>query len=1212
MNKDQLKNILSAPYSREEWKLVLENIFGVKNIKIQPRSVPLPQSDSQTPLARDAFEIGSFETHDEKVVGIFEVNLLPTVKIENNKVGVKALLEKFYKYEVDAALIVFVDASKEKWRFSFVSDMKIRNTETDEIERVTTEDSKSKKRYTYVLGRGESCRTATDCFWFLHDKAITLNDLYDAFNVDKLNKSFFDGYKKHYKIFWEYIKYHPEYYDILKDAGQTDIDKRDKPIRDFAKKLLGRIVFLYFLQKKGWMGVPANQADWKGGDAEFIKNLFKKTANKSTFYSECLVELFFNTLNSSERENDLFGFTGTKVPYLNGGLFDNDAPQTNHFNFPESYFAELFDFFEMFNFTIDENSPDDAEVGIDPEMLGHIFENLLEENKEKGAFYTPKEIVQFMCQETLIDYLSSGVLSEYKPEIDKLIRNHEVNPEIIPHAKAIYQLLKDVRICDPAIGSGAFPIGMLQEIYNARLYLFPHLHSNEVFDPVKVKRAIIQDCIYGVDKDRGAVDIARLRFWLALVVDEDVPQPLPNLDYKIMQGNSLLESFEGVTPLDIQEQDGANGVLSNTQLTIGGALATQQLGFGFGNEMSENSKKRLRKFQLEYYSADSDLKIRLKKQIDEIVTKHIEKCIQEDQKKWTKEKNEILARLILNRNAEKSVSNQGKKRDYARKIEKFEKELEKFQKSLAEEHEREKRLEISNRKTEKDYFLWHLYFQEVFEKGGFDIFIGNPPYIQLTKLEEYEITALEKSKFETFARTGDIYCLFYELGNRFLKPNGVLSYITSNKWMSSAYGKPTRKYFREYTNPTLLIDFSKAVIFPAAVVFVNILNFRKAKNQNELWAVKAQEDYQVGRTALNHYVDDKGVWLTHLDDDNWTVTDKGDFEISQQIEKIGVPLKNWGLSFFRGITTGLNEAFHIDLQTRNELIAKDERSKEIIKPLLRGKDIKRWSYEYESISIIFTKQGTQIDDFPVVESHLRSFYRELKPKNESSDEFGRKPGSYEWFEIQDNTAYYPEFEKEKIVWIEISDRANYCLDTQGMYLTNSAYFMTGGNLKYLLAVLNSRLMDFYFFQKTAQIAGGRKRYTKQYVELLPIPQVSDEVAEPFEKLVEYMTFLYDVESPKVNPYIDNRAVGNTIEEVLNMCVIELYFEDHLKQNEIDVLQFMNQIIRLNSLDSPEQKAQKIAETFNWLQEPNNPIRNRLLLASIRSRDIISRIYSQTF
>lgn len=1188
MNKQQLQTILSSSYSQESWKQILIEVFGVKNIGI--RNTPLPLTDND--LAIDALEIGNFETSDERTVGLFEVNLKQNVKIESNKVGVKKILESIYKYDVDAVLVVFVDYAKQKWRFSFISDVNEMNEETQEIERKTTEAKKSRKRYTYVLGKNELTRTATERFWFLNDKPITLNDLYEAFNVDKLNKEFFKGYKENYERFWLYIKNQPAYYDILKDGEQTDINKVEKPIRDFAKKLLGRIVFLYFLQKKGWMGVPANQADWKGGDAEFIKNLFQKTADKSTFYSDCLVELFFNTLNLP-RENDLFGFTGTKVPYLNGGLFDNDAPQTNHFNFPESYFAELFDFFEQYNFTIDENSPDDAEVGIDPEMLGHIFENLLEENKDKGAFYTPKEVVQFMCQETLIDYLSSGEFKEYKPEIDKLIRTHEVNSEIIPHAKSIYQLLKEVRICDPAIGSGAFPIGMLQEIYHARLYLFPHLHTNEVFDPVKVKRSIIQDCIYGVDKDRGAVDIARLRFWLALVVEEEIPKPLPNLDYKIMQGNSLLESFEGTIPLDIQE-------------------ISSQLDLGFGNEMSENDKKRLRKLQVEYYSADAERKEILRGQIQTIVTKHIEKCIQKEQERWTEKKNGILAKLVLNKNAEKSATNQGKKRDYARNIEKLEKELEKFQKSLAEEHEREKRLEISNRKAEKDYFLWHLYFQDVFEKGGFDIMIGNPPYIQLTKLEEYEITALEKSKFETFARTGDIYCLFYELGNRFLKPNGVLSYITSNKWMSAAYGKPTRKYFREYTNPTLLIDFSKAVIFPTAVVFVNILNFRKAKNQNELWAVKAQEDYQVGRTALNHYVDDKGVWLTHLDDDNWTVTDKGDFEISQQIEKIGVPLKNWGLSFFRGITTGLNEAFHIDLQTRNELIAKDERSKEIIKPLLRGKDIKRWSYEYESISIIFTKQGTQIDDFPIIESHLRSFYRELKPKNESSDEFGRKPGSYEWFEIQDNTAYYPEFEKEKIVWIEISDRANYCLDTQGMYLTNSAYFMTGGNLKYLLAVLNSRLMDFYFFQKTAQIAGGRKRYTKQYVELLPIPQVSDEVAEPFEKLVEYMTFLYDVESPKVNPYIDNRAVGNTIEEVLNMCVIELYFGDHLKQNEIDVLQFMNQIIRLNSLDSPEQKAQKIAETFNWLQEPNNPIRNRLLLASIRSRDIISRIYSQTF
>jgi hypothetical protein len=1214
MTLKDLKDSLQAPYKLENWQNILREVLGKPIFLTKDAYQPLFQ---ETDFVEKAFQFGSFDLPKNRKIAIVDIKLKDekTPRIADTKVKLRELAAKLVGltnsegHQFVGVLAFFHSTHQKNYRLSFIARAAEYNAEIDDFVNVET----ANKRFTYILGESESCTTAAKQLVSLIEKAqvqtIELNDIKEAFNVDKLNKEFFKGYKEHYEKFWKYINSQPNYREKLIDNEQIIQDKAEKPIRDFAKKLLGRIVFLYFLQKKGWMGVPADRSDWQGGDPNFIKNLFQNTTDKSKFYSTNLIELFYNTLNQV-RKGDIFHLTATKVPYLNGGLFDNDSIETNHFDFPESYFQDLFEFFDQFNFTIDENSPDDANVGIDPEMLGHIFENLLEENKDKGAFYTPKEIVQYMCQETLIDYLFDN-LKDFRAEIDDLLRKHEVSSELMPHAKTINQLLKDVRICDPAIGSGAFPIGILQEIYNARLYLYPHLKSVESFDPVKVKRSIIQDSIYGVDKDKGAVDIARLRFWLALVVDEDIPQPLPNLDYKIMQGNSLLESFEGVIPMDIQEQDGATGIPKNTQLTIGGSLPAQQLGFGFGNEMSQSSKERLRKLQNEYYTADAQRKEALKKDIEGIVTKHIEKCIQQEQERWTKAKNKIIANLLSATNAEKSANTDGKKRDYARTIEKLEKDLEKFQKLLAEEHEREKRLEASQRKAEKDYFLWHLYFQEVFEQGGFDIFIGNPPYIQLSKLEEYEVVALEKSDYQTFARTGDIYCLFYELGNRLLKPNGTLSYITSNKWMSAAYGKPTRKYFREQTNPTLLIDFSKAVIFPAAVVFVNILNFKRAKNQKQLWAVKAEEDFQIGRTALPNYVENKGIWLDELDDDNWAVNDKLDFKISQQIDKVGKPLKDWGLSFFRGITTGLNDAFHIDATTRQILINEDTRSQELINPLLRGKDIKRWSYEYENINIIFAKHGIEIENYPAIERHLRAFYHELKPKKDASAEFGRKPGNYEWFEIQDNTAYYPEFEKEKIVWIEISDRANYCLDSGGMYLTNSAYFMTGGNLKYLLAVLNSRIMDFYFFQKTAQIAGGRKRYTKQYVELLPIPQVSDEIAKPFEKLVEYMIFLYDITKPRVNPYIENRAVGSTIEEVLNLAVIELYFADHLKQNEIDVLQFITQIPSLDQTQSPETQAATINKTFNWLQESDNQIRNRLLLAPIRSRDIISRIYSQT-
>lgn len=1191
MNKDQLKNILSAPYSREEWKLVLENIFGVKNIKIQPSSVPLPQSDSQTPLARDAFEIGSFETHDEKVVGIFEVNLLPTVKIENNKVGVKALLEKFYKYEVDAALIVFVDASKEKWRFSFVSDIKIRNTETDEIERVTTEDSKSRKRYTYVLGRGESCRTATDCFWFLHDKAITLNDLYDAFNVDKLNKSFFDGYKKHYKIFWEYIKNHPEYYDILKDTAQTDIDKRDKPIRDFAKKLLGRIVFLYFLQKKGWMGVPANQADWKGGDAEFIKKLFQKTANKSTFYSECLVELFFNTLNSSERENDLFGFTGTKVPYLNGGLFDNDAPQTNHFNFPESYFAELFDFFEMFNFTIDENSPDDAEVGIDPEMLGHIFENLLEENKEKGAFYTPKEIVQYMCQEALIQYLCPHFPLE--ANIDLFIREKDTSAFLRKkeNASKLDLLLNKVRICDPAIGSGAFPIGILQEILEAKRFIFPFINNNN-FNAAEVKLSIIEKSIYGIDLDKGAVDIARLRFWLALVVDEETPRPLPNLDYKIMQGNSLFDTFEGVDLSKIGTDDDDDVVLEEKhQLDIFGGTKQTLLVFDAA------SRNDLTSLIHNYFDPlkNNTSKAEIKKKIDNKINKKIHTAFE-------REKLDYRVKIQKQEKLWEEQGVVGRINEKSKEMKRYRTWIEQYEKF----DEREQRvLELQKKPHEKPFFLWRLFFKEVFDEGGFDIVIGNPPYFSISK--QPQLKALS-TQYKTFESTGDIYALFYERGHQLLRSGGVLVYITGSSWLRSNYGQSLRKFFREETDPLKLIDLSDCQIFESATVLTTIMAYRKYKNTNALRALRLTRRTQYAVKHLNHYFGNNHIVLQSQPDTAWVILERTRYDLKQQIEAKGVRLKNWDVNINRGVLTGFNEAFIIDTAKRNELIEKDIRNKEIIKKILRGRDVGRYGFEFCDLWLINSHNGVKekkippidvYEDYPIIYEHFKTYETELKKRLDKGDD---------WTNLR-NCAYIEDFEKPKIIYPNMVKDISFSYDDKGYYTNQKCFIMTGEKLKYILGVLNSKLFRYAFEENFPELQGNSREINKVVIEELPI-KVPDAIEEKkISRVADYLLYLYNSEYERVNPYADNKQVAGFFEDVMNHLVCELYFAEEMQEANVGMIYELS-VKSIENLDSQEQ-GEIIGEVFKTLQTPGSLVRKSMAMVNIKLPNTVSKILSNT-
>jgi adenine-specific DNA-methyltransferase len=392
MNKPQLAQIFSSGFNAESWQQVLREVFGVKTLKQIPSPIMLNDKD----LAESAVELGSFETADERLIGLYQVNLNQNVRIEQNKVGVRELLRSIYKYDVDGALVVFVQG--EKWRFSYISEIRVLNDDGT-LETKVTEP----KRFTYLFGVGENCRTAQQRFEKLNGKPIHLQDLTEAFSVEKLNKQFFKDYKDFFEKFSRHLAESKDYRKILL-GDDTDLpkgfnDEKAKPIRDFAKILLGRLVFLQFLQKKGWMGVSADQADWQGGDVSFIQNLFQNFSDKNRFHSKALKTLFFKTLNK-KRDNDLANELGEniKIPYLNGGLFDTDISAKHDFDFPQALFDDLLRFFENYNFTIDENDTLDREVGIDPEMLGHIFENLLEENREKGAFYTPKEIVKYMCQ----------------------------------------------------------------------------------------------------------------------------------------------------------------------------------------------------------------------------------------------------------------------------------------------------------------------------------------------------------------------------------------------------------------------------------------------------------------------------------------------------------------------------------------------------------------------------------------------------------------------------------------------------------------------------------------------------------------------------------------------------------------------------------------------------------------------------------------------
>lgn len=545
------KEVIESRYNRQNWQLLLHDIFGNK-IKFWNTPSTIPTSSQ---FAKQALWLGTITLTDNQTISIYEVELSESVDIERNRRGIRDMLLTDWRNNGNAGAFMFCYRKNESvLRFSYVSE-----AWTFADDGSYQKESTDAKRFTYLLGEGHRSRTAIQQFEKLRDSSLTLKDLTKAFSVDAVSDMFFDGYKKQYEDIIQYItgkrmvKVANKWEEQIKNEPCEKIMQEfahfpnpEKAVRDYVKKLMGRLVFLQFLQKKGWLGVKSG-AEWGSGDSEFIQNLFAQTADKDHFIDNVL-EALFNDLNS-ENEKKLPQY---RTPYLNGGLFERDATDETAFPLPAKYMQSLLDFFASYNFTIDENDPDDAEVGVDPEMLGRIFENLLEDNKDKGAFYTPKEIVSYMCRESLIAYLQTDIEDEpTKEAIRQFVTTHDVNALGTNNKfrQQVDEALKNVKICDPAIGSGAFPMGLLKELFQCRTAL----EGISQHQAAEIKKHIIQQNIYGVDIERGAVDIARLRFWLSLIVDEETPQALPNLDFKIMQGNSLLEQYKGVDLSTITE-----------------------------------------------------------------------------------------------------------------------------------------------------------------------------------------------------------------------------------------------------------------------------------------------------------------------------------------------------------------------------------------------------------------------------------------------------------------------------------------------------------------------------------------------------------------------------------------------------------------------------------------------------------------------------------
>jgi len=577
-NQKDLRRSLNKPYELDNWKAIISFVFP--NVTYFP-SVNL-LNDSKLTIAerlilKEFNQIGNCQIKDSKgetkFLGLFEIKLRDKNYIYNQKEILRKLIAKFISPSGTPGIISVLDSNNSNYRFSFAAK-KVTMGDDGEI----YEEETDTRKFTYLVGKDESCHTPAERLFYLHQNSekINLDKVIEAFKVDTLSKEFFNRYTELYKDFVQYItgKRVERIGGKWKDVKKTNpaegkrlhklvFNNDDKAARDYVKILLGRLVFIKFLEKKGWVGADVNDNKWQSGDKNFILNHFNNSKDKDNFHSKFLVPLFKNAFNKDGRPSQIFSLTNTKVPYLDGGLFQDLNAKVKALDFEKELFQNLFNFFDEYNFTIDENNKDDQEVGIDPEMLGHIFENLLEDNKEKGTFYTPKPVVEYMCQESIVEYLNSYIKEvgqmpanvvdqkELKHELGLFVKA-KMAEKIIHYRRIICEGLHKVKICDPAIGSGAFPIGILKEIFDCIKFLFgltPDYvgevwgfdkdENGYIWDASKVKQQIIQNSIYGVDIENGAVDIARLRFWLSIIVDEKIPSPLPSLNYKVVVGDSL-------------------------------------------------------------------------------------------------------------------------------------------------------------------------------------------------------------------------------------------------------------------------------------------------------------------------------------------------------------------------------------------------------------------------------------------------------------------------------------------------------------------------------------------------------------------------------------------------------------------------------------------------------------------------------------------------
>ena len=908
-----------------------------------------------------------------------------------------------------------------------------------------------------------------------------------------------------------------------------------------------------------------------------------------------LNDLFFSALaKKTENRHPKYKERFKNIPYLNSSLFERNKLENEAFTisalnddeihiFSQTVLKDakgnrikgklktldyLFRFLDAYDFATDgtEEIEDAKETKtlINASVLGLIFEKI--NGYKEGSFYTPAYITMYMSRETL----RRAVVQKFKELENNQIESFQ---DLKDYCAKFFKredrtrfnkIINSLKIVDPAVGSGHFLVSALNELLAIKndLDILTDSDGNKLKCEIRIdndelfisdydgnfieykpqnsqssiiqkalfheKQTIIENCLFGVDINPNSVKICRLRLWIELLknayyTQDNQLQTLPNIDINIKKGNSLISRF------------GLDEDLSNALKKSKWTIESYKIAV----ETYRNATNKDEKWEMRQLIADikSDFKAYFSQ--NDPLQKKLQKM--ENELRNIFEQGDLFGEEMLSK---KQLNDRNKK------IKLLEKEIPKVEAAIEEK---------KNNKIYRNAFEWRFEFPEVLDDNGnyigFDVVIGNPPYVSIQSLGRLA-GDYGKFGFKTYTRTGDLYALFYELGHRVQKVNGLLCFITGSAWMRTNYGTNLRKFFMEETAPIQLIDFSDCEIFDSATVLTNIMMYEKTSLTQPIKSIRITRKDQHNLENLETYFKNNHIEIIEFPETSWIISDKQTFEIKNKVENQGIKLNKWDLNIFRGIVTGYNDAFIISKEQKDKLIAKDPKNAEILKPLLRGRDVKKYHANFADLWLIYLPWHFPLHEdenitgassiaesefekqFPDLYEYMLTHKGRLSKRNKT--ETGIR---YEWYVLQRyGSQFWQEFEKPKIIYPNMTKFLPFMFDKESYYTNQKCFIMTGGKLEYLVSFFNSKLFRFCFSENFPELQGNTKELNKVVFEQIPVKLISEEEEKPFIEKVNQILAL-----KKANPEADTSKLESEIDQM----VYKLY---ELTEEEIQIIE----------------------------------------------------------